>query len=219
MWKQNIGVRIPKNSSVEFFNTLVRLRSPLLQDTITPGPHIGQAGFYSPVVNGLRHVTVGGADSILHQVAWSASITPFEGNLATQFHLQDVAAIAGFYAQDDRSSNVIVAMQGGDVFDVYSSGAGGSTTDRVTTFSHRLINVAAFVSTDTLYRHVIVLDSNGQLYDYSYTPQYVFGQTPHVNIANVADIVGYYSAYVHMRHVIVATHDGNIHEVYYGQLG
>jgi hypothetical protein len=209
-WLHELYFKDPQN---------VRTRSPLFQDTITPGPHIGQAGFYSAAINGLRVVTVGGADSILHRVAWSASIDAFEGNLATQFHLRDVAAIAGFYAQDDRSGNVIVAMQGGDVFDVYSSGAGGSTTDRLTTFSHRLVNVAAFVSTDTWYRHVIVLDSNGQLYDYSYTPGHVFGQTPLVSIAYVTDIAGYYSAYDQMRHVIVATRDGNIHEVYYGRLG
>ena len=62
----------------------------------------------------------------------------------------------------------------------------------------------------------IVLDSSGQLYDYSYTPGQVFGLTPLVSIANVADIVGYYSHYDHMRHVIVATRDRNIHDVSYG---
>lgn len=196
----------------------VQVRSPLYQLNTTAGPHIGMAGFYSPSINSVRVVTVGGADSILHQVGWSASLAPFEEELATQFHLPDVAAISGFYAQDDRSSNVIVAMQGGDVFDVHFSGAGGSTTDNVTTFSSHLVNVAAFVSTDTGYRHVIVLDTNGQLYDYSYTPQQGFGQTPLVSIDNVADIVGYYSAYDQMRHVIVATRDGNIHEVYYSRL-
>ncbi len=196
----------------------VHPRSPLFQ-LPTTGPHIGMAGFYAPAGNGLRHATVGGADSILHEVVWSAQITPTVRNLATQFNLPDVAAIAGFYAQDNQFRDVIVAMQGGSVFDVHYSGAGGSTTDLVTTLSPPLVNVAAFVSTDSWYRHVIVLHSSGQLYDYSYTPQQVFGLTPLVSIANVVDIVGYYSAYDQMRHVILATHDGNIHEVYYGQLG
>jgi hypothetical protein len=113
----------------------VNARSPLLLDTlIRPGPNIGQAGFYSPAINPMRVVTVGGADSHLHQVAWSASIDPFEWNPAPQFSLQGVAAIAGFYDQDDQSGNVIVAMEEGDVIDIHSSGAGGSTTDFVTTF-------------------------------------------------------------------------------------
>lgn len=199
----------------------VRDRSPLLEYTIPPGPHIGQAGFYTSD-DMLRHAIVGGADSFLHEVVWNAQVTPTENILATQFMLQDVAAIAGFFDLWVHSRDVIVAMKGGSVFDVHYSGgilAGGQiTTDLVTTFSPPLVNVAAFISPDTGSRHVIVLDSNGQLYDYSYTPQQVFGLTPLVSIANVADIVGYYSDYDHMRHVIVATHDRNIHEVYYGQV-
>lgn len=204
-----------------YFTTLqqVRERSPLFRLNTAAGPHIGMAGFYAPAGNGLRHATVGGADSILHEVVWSAQVTPSAQNLATQFNLPDVAAIAGFYAQDNQSRYVIVAMQGGSVFDVHYSGAGQITTDLVTTLSPPLVNVAAFVSTDTSYRHVIVLHSSGQLYDYSYTPQQVFGLTPLVSLADVVDIAGYYSAYDMKRHVIVATRDGNLHEVYYGPLG
>ena len=180
------------------------------------------AGFYT-VDDGLRHATVGGADNILHEVIWSAQVTPTAQNLATQFTLQDVAAISGFFALDVHSRDVIVAMQGGSVFDVHYSGAilqgGPITTDLVTTFSPPLVNVAAFLSPDTGYRHVIVLQSGGQLYDYSYTPQQVFGQTPLVSLANVVDIAAYYSAYDTTRHVIAATSDGNLHEIYYGRLG
>ena len=200
----------------------VQVRSPLFQLHTPAGPHIGMAGFYSSD-DGLRHATVGGADNILHEVIWSAQVTPTAQNLATQFTLQDVAAIAGFFALDIHSRDVIVAMQGGSVFDVHSSGAilqgGPITTDLVTTFSPPLVNVAAFLSTDTGYRHVIVLHSSGQLYDYSYTPQQVFGQTPLVSLANVVDIAAYYSAYDTTRHVIAATRDGNLHEIYYGRLG
>jgi len=219
-WLHELYFMVPRHQDVH-------PRSPLLNYTIPPGPYIGQAGFYSPAVSGARVVTVGGADSILHQVAWDlSSLTPFDWNFATQFHLPDVAAIAGFYDQDDRSRNVIVAMQGGDIFDVSFSGAGGgSTPEPVTTFSHRLVNVAAFVSPDTHFRHVIVLDSNGDLYDYSYKPHRQFKLTHLARFTNVADIVGYYSDYDHMRHVIVATHDRNrathdrnIHEVYYDKV-
>jgi hypothetical protein len=180
------------------------------------------AAFYTSD-DGLRHATVGGADSILHEVVWSAGVPPRAQNLATQFTLPDVAAIAGFFDLYVHSRDVIVAMQGGDVFDVHYSGgivAGGPiTTDRVTTFSPTLVNVAAFVSPDTHYRHVIVLEASGQVYDYSYTPEQVFGQTALISLGNVIDMAGYYSAYDQMRHVILATGDGNIHEVYYGRLG
>jgi hypothetical protein len=197
-------------------------RSPLLDHTIPPGPHIGQAGFYSSDGDNLRHATVGGADSVLHEVVWNAQVTPNASNLATQFRLQDVAAIAGFFDLWVHSRDVIVAMKGGSVFDVHYGGgilAGGQiTTELVTTFSPPLVNVAAFISPDTRYRHVIVLDSNGQLYDYSYISQQAFKLTHLASFTNVADIVGYYSDYDRMRHVIVATHDRNIHEVYYDQV-
>jgi hypothetical protein len=95
----------------------------------------------------------------------------------------------------------------------------------VTSFSPPPINVAAFVSPDTQYRHVIVLDSNGDLFDYSYLPEQRSTLTYLARFSNVADIVGYYSDYDHMRHVIVATHDRNnatrdrnIHEVYYDKV-
>jgi len=71
----------------------------------------------------------------------------------------------------------------------------------------------------------VVLDSNGDLYDYSYKPHRQFKLTHLARFTNVADIVGYYSDYDHMRHVIVATHDRNrathdrnIHEVYYDKV-
>ena len=173
--------------------------------------------------DGLRHATVGGADSILHEVVWSGQVNPSAQNLATQFTLHDVAGIAGFFALDIHSRNVVVAMKGGNVYNVHYSGGilqgGQITTDFLTTFSPPLVNVAAFVSTDTSYRHVIALSSSGQLYDYSYTPQNAFGQTSLVTISNVIDIAAYYSAYDTTRHVIVATSDGNLHEVYYGRLG
>lgn len=213
----------------------VNVRSPLCQLPTTAGPHIGQAGFYD-IVDKLRTVTVGGADSVLYEVAWNAHTTPsatslvHDPSLVYEFSLSDVAGIAGFYDLFFRSGgvpfvseNIMVALKNGEVYDVRtegtSPGGGSQTTDLVTTFASPLVNVAAFVETDTHCRHVIALHANGQLYDYSYTPEQVFGQTSLGSIPNVVDIVAYYSAYDSTCHVIAGTRDGNIHEVYYGQLG
>jgi hypothetical protein len=203
----------------------VSVRSPLFQLPTTAGPHVGQAGFYNSD-DTLRTVTVGGADSVLYEVAWNAQVTPSANTQLDQFTLSDVAAIAGFYDLSFLSGgvpfvseNIIVAMKNGEVYDVRSEGTspggGQTTTDRVTTFSPPLVNVAAFVDTHTHRRHVIALHASGQLYDYSYTPQQVFGQTSLVSIPNVVDIVAYYSGYDTTCHVIAATRDGKIHEVYY----
>jgi hypothetical protein len=200
----------------------VHVRSSLYQLTTTAGPHIGMAGFSSS--DGLRHATVGGADSILHEVVWSAQVTPTAQDLYTQFYLPDVAAITGFSFDLDiphigphiHTRDVIVAMREGSVSDVYYRG-GYITRDLLTTFSSPLANVAAFVNTDTSDAHVIVLHSSGQLYDYTYNiPSQGNGQTtPLVSIPNVVDIAAYYSAYDRTCHVIAATRDGNLHEVYY----
>lgn len=196
--------------------------SPLFHLNTTLGPGVGMAAFFSSD-DGVRHATVGGADNILHEVVWGGHVNPSAHNLATQFTLSDVAAITGYFDLSVHSRDVIVAMEGGNIYDVHYSGAilggGQITTDLVTTFSPSLVNVAAFVATDTHYRHVIVLDASGQVYDYSYTPGQVFGQTRLYTLGNVIDMAAYFSAYDGMRHVILATGDGKIHEVYYGQLG
>jgi hypothetical protein len=205
----------------------VRVRSPLFQLPTTAGPHIGQAGFYN-FDNNLRTVTVGGEDSVLYEVTWNAQVTPSATNLLNHFTLSDVASIAGFFdlsflsgGVPFMSENIIVAMKTGEVYDVRTEGAvpGGvsQTTELVTTFASPLVNVASFVESDTHCRHVIALHASGQLYDYSYTPQQNFGQTPLVSFPNVADIVAYYSAYDSMCHVIVGTDEANgkLHEVYY----
>ena len=203
----------------------VQVRSPLFRLLTPAGPHIGQAGFYD-FDDTLRTVTVGGADSVLYEVTWNAQVPPSAHDLSDQFTLADVAAIAGFYDLSFLpegvpfvSENIIVALKNGEVYDLRAEGAspGGVqiTTDRVTTFAAPLVNVAAFVDTCTHRRHVIGLHDSGQLYDYSYTPQQVFGQTPLVSIPNVVDIVAYYSAYDATCHVIAATGDKKVHEVYY----
>lgn len=207
----------------------VSVRSPLFQLPTTAGPHIGQAGFYD-FDDTLRTVTVGGADNVLYEVAWNAQVTPSATNLLNQFTpLSDVAGIAGFYDLSFLSGgvpfvseNIIVARKNGEVYDVRTEGASPGevqlTTNLVTTFTPPLVNVAAFVDTCTHRRHVIGLHASGQLYDYSYTPQQVFGQTPLVSIPDVVDIVAYYSAYDATCHVIVASStsiEKKIHEVYY----
>jgi hypothetical protein len=192
---------------------------PLLQ--LPPSNfHIGMASFCSSD-DGMRHATVGGADNILYEVVWSAQHAPTARILADQFRLSDVAAIAGYcdfyeppHAEHFRSVSVIVAMQGGDVFDVHY-GFGGVGTNLLTTFSPPLVNVAALVNTDTHVRQVIVLNATGELNIYPYTFWEAFSQIPLYTLSNVIDMAAYYSAYDRKNHVILATSDGNIHEVYY----
>src|SRR5262249_45758107 len=76
-WLYELYFNIPRYQEVN-------LRSPLLDHTIPPGPYIGQAGFNTSDGDYLRHATVGGADSYLHEATWNAHIHPTAHNLATQ---------------------------------------------------------------------------------------------------------------------------------------
>ncbi len=192
--------------------------NPLLHLNTALGPGVGMAAFFSSD-DGVHHATVGGVDNILHEAVWGQHVTPSAHNLATQFTMSDVAAIAGYFDLSVHSRDVIVAMEGGNIYDVHYSGAilggGPITTTLVTTFSPVLVNVAAFVSTDTHYRHVVVLNASGQVYDYSYTPGQVSGQTLIDTRSNVIDMAAYFSTYDRMCHVILATDNGEVHEIYY----
>jgi len=203
-----------------YFTNLSQVNTrPLIQ--LPPSSfHIGMASFCSSD-DGMRHVTVGGADNILYEVVWSAQHAPTARILADQFRLSDVAAIAGYcdffeppHAENFRSVSVIIAMKGGDVFDVHY-GFGGIGTDLLTTFSPSLVNVAALVNTDTHVRQVIVLNAAGDLNIYSYTFWQIFPQIQLYTLRNVIDIAAYYSAYDRTNHVILVTSDGNVHEIYY----
>jgi len=190
----------------------VNRRSPLFQLPTTATPnHVGMAGYYDSL-DKYRNVTVGCADDTLYEVFWNAQVAPSTGR-TTQFTLHDVAAIAGFFDPNGNSWNVFVAMKGGDVYDVESS-LGGRDTRLLFTSSTRLKNVAAFVNTATQIRQVILQDVNSQVAVYTYSPEQV-REAPLVTLGNVVDIAAYFSEYDSMCHVILATTDGNIHEVYY----
>ena len=92
------------------------------------------------------------------------------------------------------------------------SGLGVRDTLLLLTSSTRLKNVAAFVNTATQIRQVILQDVNSQVAVYTYSPEEV-REAPLVTLGNVVDIAAYFSEYDSMCHVILATTDGNIHEV------
>ncbi len=179
--------------------------------------HIGMAGFYSSDDN-LRHVAVGSFDDSIYEVVWNGQVVPFKHSLTTQSHLQDVAGIAGFFDSYTQSRDVIIAMKYGQANDVHYSAKRDITTDVVTNFSPPLVNVAAFVDTNTNTRHISALNANGQVSMYSSTDAGMSGgPSPLITLGNVIDMVGYYSSYDNTNHVILVTGDGNVHEVYYSQ--
>lgn len=189
-------------------------RSPLFQlRTTATSSHIGMAGYYDSLAT-LRRVTVGGADDSLYEVSWNAQVAPDGELLVSDCSLPKVAAMAGLFDPNDNSSNVFVAMQDGDVSYIHRDPNELRKILHLTTTSTNLKNEAAFVNNSTHLQHVILLDVNGQVSVDTYSAAEV-RESPLVTLGNVVDMAGYFSAYDSMCHVILATTDGNIHEVYY----
>ena len=192
-------------------------RSPLIHLKSIAGMRIGMAAFYTPDDN-LRHAVIVDEDGELHEAFWSSQQEPDAEDFATQFDLKDITGIAGFYTPDDNARNIIVALKNGSLYDVhYISKQKTASTDFLTQFDGGLVNVAAFFAADTYDRHIIALNAKGDLFDYVRTAQSDVGKAQVASFDHIVDMAAYYSAYDNYRQIVVATHDGNIHEVCYPQ--
>ena len=75
----------------------------------------------------------------------------------------------------------------------------------------------AFFAANTYDRHIIALNAKGDLLDYARTAQGEVGKAQVASFDHIVDMAAYYSGYDYYRQIVVATHDGNIHEVCYPQ--
>ncbi len=111
-----------------------------------------------------------------------------------------------------------MALKDGLLYDVhYISKQKTASTDFLTQFDGGLVNVAAFFASDSNDRHIIALNAKGDLFDYARTAQSDVGKTQVASFDHIVDMAAYYSGYDYYRQIVVATHDGNIHEVCYPQ--
>jgi hypothetical protein len=193
-------------------------RSPLIHLKSVVGMKIGMAAFYTPDDN-LRHAVIVDEGGELHEVFWSPEDeSPDAEDFATQFDLNDISGIAGYYTPEDNARNIIVALKNGSLYDVhYISKQQTASTDFLTEFDGGLVNVAAFFAEDTYDRHIIVLNAKGDLFDYVNTPAGEVGKAQFASFEHIVDMAAYYSGNDSYRQIVVATSDGNIHEVCYQQ--
>ena len=196
------------------------VRSPLYHLKSIIGPHIGMAGFYTPD-DQLRNAVIVDKDGELHQVFFSGTQSPDAEDFPTQFDLKDIGGLAGFYSTDDNLRHIIVVLKDGQVYDVnFRSRQKTASSDFLTQFDATLVNVAAFYTPEGLH-HVIALTDKGDIYDYPHNPSttLTLDRVQLANFKNIVDMAAYYSVNDNNCHVIVATSDGNLHEIYYQVLG
>lgn len=188
----------------------------------------GMASFYSPC-DDLRHVVLIDRNGHPVDITWKPN-SPTNGKTITIPPTDSqIASISGFLSKDENPNtrHIIVAQNDtGQIYDIaYPYGNNVGQNYVRTSFNEAVQNVTAFFSSDTNYRHIVVLTRANFLKDLAYPTYYVPGgnmrstQLTSSALANVADITSFYSAHDQLRHVVYATKDGNLYEITYTSQG
>ena len=188
----------------------------------------GMASFYSPCDN-LRHVVLVDRNGRPVDITWKAN-SPTNGvPIAVPPTDSQIASLSGFLSRDENPNNrhIIVARNDtGQIYDIaYPDENHVDQNCIMTSFHEPVQNVTAFFSSDTNYRHIVVLTQVNFLKDLAYPPSYVSGgalggtQLTSSALANVADITSFYTPHDRLRHVVYATRDGNLYEITYMSQG
>jgi len=195
-------------------------------------PKKGMASFYSPVDN-LRHVVIVDRMGNPVDITWNAHHPPNGIGITIPPTDSQVASISGFLSDDanPNTRHIIVARNDtGQVYDIDypdeqhipRSILGQDDVYVRTTFNERVQNVTAFFSSDTNYRHIVVLTQANLLEDHAYD---TYGgnmrstQLTSSALAHVADITSFYNTYDQLRHVVYAIDDGSLYEITYTSQG
>lgn len=189
-------------------------------------PKKGMAGFYSPG-DDFRHAVI--VDEMGNPVdfTWKGHYPTIGNTITIPPTIDQVASISGFLSTDlnPNTRHIIVALKDtGQIYDIaYPYGDHVVQNSVITSFNEPVQNVTAFFSSDTNYRHIVVLTKANFLKDHAYdayggnlgSTQLTYSALAHV----VADITSFYSAYDQLRHVVYATTDGNLYELTYTSQG
>ena len=192
-----------------------------LSYTISSGfdPLKGMAGFYSPYDN-LRHVVVVDGNRHLVDITWNP--TNHEP-ITIPPTINQVASISGFLSRDENPNtrHIIVAHKDtGEIYDIdYPDHAPQTVGQNYvrTSFGEPVKNVTAFFSSDTNYRHIVVLTKQNWLKDRAYSTYGTGPIRPPTQLvydAYIKDITSFYSARDQLCHVVYVTRDRNLYNLY-----
>jgi hypothetical protein len=186
----------------------------------------GAAGFYSPG-DTLLHVVIVDAMGNPVDISWNGQQQPTGNRITIPPTDTQVASISSFVSVDGNACHIVVAGKDGRIYDIdYPDEAHiPQTVDQGyvrTSFNEPVKNVTAFFSADNNYRHVVVLTQSNLLRSNAYDIQGNQVSTPlpfSTLLSDVADFTSCYSAFDGLRHVIFATHGGDLYEITYTSQG
>jgi len=161
-------------------------------------------------------------------ITWNGN-HPASSNTATiPPTISQVASISGFLSRDENlnTRHVIVARNDtGEVYDIdFSHDKPVPTTVGQnylrTRFNEQLKNVTAFFSSESNYRHIVVLTQQNWLKDHAYNT-YGTNETNIQLVQNndIVDITSFYSTQDRLCHVLYVTKDGYLYEITYTSQG
>jgi hypothetical protein len=195
-------------------------------------PFKGMASFYSTCDN-LRHVVVVENNGHPVDITWKGGNPTNGRSITIPPNDSQIASISGFLSYDENPNtrHIIVARNDtGQVYDIdYPDEEhiphdirGQDNVYVKATFGEPVKNVTAFFSSDTHYRHIVVLTQENFLKYHAYHP-YGGGTDEGIPLTsaltNVRDITSFYNARDQLNHVTYATKDGSLHEITYTSQG
>ena len=190
-------------------------------------PTKGMAGFYSSCDN-LRNVVVVDGNGNPVDITWKANHPTNSKTITIPPNISQVASISGFLSRDENPNtlHIIVARNdSGEIYDIdysYDKPVPPTVGQNYvrTRFDEHLKNVTAFFSSDTNYRHIVVLTQLNWLKDHAYNT-YGANRPPTqlVHDENVVDITSFYSARDQLCHVLYVTRDRYLYEITYTSQG
>ncbi len=185
----------------------------------------GLPAYYVPA-EGTQHVIVGSTDSdtgangtvgIITEVYWRSGQGVKQDELA-RFN-GSISVLGAYYVPAEGTQHAIVVTPDGNLTEMYWQSGQGVKQDVLLPHDGR--RGTAFYSADDNTQHVVLVSADGTLTDVHWQSGQGIHQdrlTQLSSITSIFDInglTGYYSANDQKRHVIVATGDGTLTEVYW----
>ena len=197
-----VGTRVAGNSDGTLHELYFRLgEAPNSRDPLyhinSFDPNKGMASFYSPC-DDLRHVVIVDRNGHPVDITWNKQQAPKGSGIVIPLTDSQIASISGFLSKDENPNtrHIVVAQNDtGQIYDIAYPGENNVSQNYVlTSFNEPVQNVTAFFSSDTNYRHIVVLTRTNFLKDLAYPTYHVSGvytgsiQLISPALANVADI-------------------------------
>jgi hypothetical protein len=170
------------------------------------------AGFFSDD-DGDRHAIVATQSGEILEVYFNPKTGKGQAPLG-QFN--GIVDIGAFYSADDKNRHAIVATNDGTIYEIYYNPSSGKGQTILGTFPGVTRVSAFYIANDTFFsRRVIVWTSGGTIYQIKYSAAAGIIRTVLFAFQGVIDIGGFYSPDDGDRHVLVASNNGSIDELFF----